>query len=61
MSILELSDRYVNTMNTVFELSGELVPAETAYNLMCRAQLWANKLNAEWGGDIAPAEQCEKK
>ncbi|CAJ1345311.1 unnamed protein product [Effrenium voratum] len=25
---------YVNTMNTVFELSGELVPAETAYNLM---------------------------
>ncbi|CAE8719855.1 unnamed protein product [Polarella glacialis] len=25
---------YVNTMNTVFELGGELVPAETAYNLM---------------------------
>eukprot|EP00931_Biecheleriopsis_adriatica_P115082 TRINITY_DN90918_c0_g1_i1.p1 TRINITY_DN90918_c0_g1~~TRINITY_DN90918_c0_g1_i1.p1 ORF type:complete len:958 (+),score=192.95 TRINITY_DN90918_c0_g1_i1:146-3019(+) len=25
---------YVNTMNSVFELSGELVPAETAYNLM---------------------------
>lgn len=25
---------YVNTMNTVFELGGDLVPAETAYNLM---------------------------
>ena len=26
-------------MNTVFELSGELVPAETAYNLMPPSQL----------------------
>jgi len=25
---------YVNTLNTVFELGGELVPSETAYNLM---------------------------
>jgi len=25
---------YVNTMNTVFELGGDLVPSETAYNLM---------------------------
>lgn len=39
---------YVNTMNTVFELSGELVPAETAYNLM--------RLVAEGAGEDESAD-----
>jgi len=41
---------YVNTMNTVFELSGELVPAETAYNLM--------RLVAEGAGEDESADQA---
>eukprot|EP00434_Breviolum_minutum_P043252 symbB.v1.2.038545.t1/scaffold6037.1/size21546/1 len=41
---------YVNTMNTVFELSGELVPAETAYNLM--------RLVAEGAGEDESADNA---
>lgn len=40
---------YVNTMNTVFELGGEIVPAETAYNLM--------RLVAEGTGEDDSADQ----
>merc|ERR1719210_2750320 len=41
---------YVNTMNQVFELGGELVPAETAYNLM--------RLVAEGTGEDDRADQA---
>lgn len=41
---------YVNTMNTVFELGGEIVPAETAYNLM--------RLVAEGTGEDDAADQA---
>lgn len=41
---------YVNTMNTVFELGGELVPSETAYNLM--------RLVAEGTGEDDAADQA---
>jgi len=41
---------YVNTMNSVFELGGELVPAETAYNLM--------RLVAEGTGENEEADQA---
>jgi len=40
---------YVSTMNTVFELGGDLVPAETAYNLM--------RLVAEGTGEDEAADQ----
>jgi len=41
---------YVNTMNTVFELGGDLVPPETAYNLM--------NLVAEGTGEDDAADQA---
>eukprot|EP00747_Dinoflagellata_sp_TGD_P096813 gnl/TRDRNA2_/TRDRNA2_166944_c1_seq1.p1 gnl/TRDRNA2_/TRDRNA2_166944_c1~~gnl/TRDRNA2_/TRDRNA2_166944_c1_seq1.p1 ORF type:complete len:911 (+),score=179.30 gnl/TRDRNA2_/TRDRNA2_166944_c1_seq1:310-2733(+) len=41
---------YVTTMNTVFEMGGDLVPAETAYNLM--------RLVAEGTGDDEEANQA---
>lgn len=41
---------YVNTMNLVFELGGDLVPAETAYNLM--------RLVAEGNGQDEASDQA---